>query len=118
MRISDLSSDVCSSDLLSSGSNVYRHCLSALHIHVAGAADRPSHLSRGAAAGRESAWIQPLEVAIADPKQETGASFLHTFWHLCPVLPNWSLVLAPGQRSLRPCPSRQTGRGNRDTKPN
>src|SRR3546814_6082033 len=94
MRISDWSSDVCSSDLgrspgpgvatrpsdLSSGSNVYRHCLSALHIHVAGAADRPSHLSRGAAAGRESAWIEPMEVAIADPKQETGASFLNNFW--------------------------------------
>src|SRR3546814_646614 len=117
MRISDLSSDVCSSDLLSSGSNVYRHCLSALHIHVAGAADRPSHLSRGAAAGRESAWIEPMEVAIADPKQETGASFLNNFWNLCPVLPNWSLVLAPGQRRLRPWPPRTTGPGDREKSP-
>src|SRR3546814_16559404 len=93
IRISDWSSDVCSSDL------------------------RPSHLSRGAAAGRESAWIEPMEVAIADPKQETGASFLNNFWNLCPVLPNWSLVLAPGQRRLRTWPPRTPGPGDRDKSP-
>src|SRR3546814_4663748 len=81
MRISDWSSDVCSSDL------------------------------------RESAWIEPMEVAIADPKQETGASFLNNFWNLCPVLPNWSLVLAPGQRRLRPWPPRTTGPGDREKSP-
>src|SRR3546814_7517282 len=70
----------------------YATLFPSLHIQVAGAADRHSHLSRGAAAGRESAWIEPMEVAIADPKQETGASFLNNFWNLCPVLPNWSLV--------------------------
>src|SRR3546814_1977 len=95
----------------------YATLFPSLHIQVAGAADRPSHLSRGAAAGRESAWIEPMEVAIADPKQETGASFLNNFWNLCPVLPNWSLVLAPGQRRLRPWPPRTTGPGDREKSP-
>src|SRR3546814_12815080 len=58
-----------------------------------------------------------MEVAIADPKQETGASFLNNFWNLCPVLPNWSLVLAPGQSRLRPWPPRTTGPGDREKSP-